>query len=271
MPGNRTYLWFKTRLDQWLRAGPGLGKMVLRGNLRRYIYAVAVIALLAGLGWGFGSAYRRMHGITMRGVTQNAQDRAQEVQARQFAGRELQHQESRSEGPGGQGGRVQGSMDQAVGEQAQGNQGTAGEARDQAHSVAPVERPVMPVHGRITCSFGWARHPVYGDWRFHPGLDIEVAEGTPVRASLTGRVIQAGKVGDYGLSVTIEHDGGKSTFYGHLDSISVEPGQVVKQGAVIGRSGDTGAVKVPHVHYEIRQDGEPVDPGQAMEVTHATQ
>ena len=122
------------------------------------------------------------------------------------------------------------------------------------------EELMMPVPGKVIRSFGWSRHPVYGDWRFHPGLDIEVPPGTPVRAALSGKIVQAGKVADYGMAISISHAGDISTFYGHLGSITVHVGDMVRQGEVIGVSGDTGVATVPQVYFEVRKGQEPIEP-----------
>ena len=106
----------------------------------------------------------------------------------------------------------------------------------------------------ITSLFGWRIHPLSGDARFHAGTDIGAPMGTPVLAALTGRVIFADLLGGYGLSAALEHkDGSQQTLYAHMSEIFVKPGDIVKQGTVIGRVGSTGASTGAHLHFEFRQ------------------
>ena len=111
-----------------------------------------------------------------------------------------------------------------------------------------------PVHGVLTSYFGWR-------WgRMHEGVDIAVANGTPVVASKPGTVIVAGWMGGYGNLVVIDHGGGFSTAYGHNTSVTVGAGQQVAQGQLIAYSGNTGNSTGPHVHFEVRVNGGAVDP-----------
>jgi hypothetical protein len=117
-----------------------------------------------------------------------------------------------------------------------------------------------------TSGFGWRLHPVLGSWLMHAGKDLAAPEGTPVVASLSGRVVSSGLAGGYGLAVEVEHDGPRRrTLYGHLSELYVREGQAVRQGEVIGRVGSTGLSTGPHLHFELRvpQDGGwvAVDPG----------
>jgi murein DD-endopeptidase MepM/ murein hydrolase activator NlpD len=113
---------------------------------------------------------------------------------------------------------------------------------------------IWPVNGPIVSPFGmrWGR--------LHAGVDIAVPSGTPVHASKSGRVLIAGWVSGYGNYTCIGHGGGLSTCYGHQSSIGVSVGQSVSQGQVIGSSGCTGHCFGPHVHFETRINGVPVDP-----------
>jgi murein DD-endopeptidase MepM/ murein hydrolase activator NlpD len=123
---------------------------------------------------------------------------------------------------------------------------------------APIKRGsgglIWPVNGPIVSPFGqrWGR--------LHAGVDIAVPSGTPVHASQSGRVIIAGTVGGYGNYICIAHGGSLSTCYGHNTSLGVSQGQSVKQGQVIASSGCTGHCFGPHVHFETRVNGSPVDP-----------
>ena len=113
---------------------------------------------------------------------------------------------------------------------------------------------VWPVQGVLTSGFGWR-------WgRMHEGVDIAVANGTPVVAAKAGVVIVAGWMGGYGNLVVIDHGGGVATAYGHNTSVTVGVGQQVEQGQLIAYSGSTGHSTGPHVHFEVRINGSPVDP-----------
>ncbi|MEO8603366.1 MAG: M23 family metallopeptidase [bacterium] len=118
----------------------------------------------------------------------------------------------------------------------------------------------LPVHGRISSPFGDRLHPILHQVRPHTGVDIAAAAGTPILAPASGRVISAGWRGGYGLAVVVDHGNGDSTLYGHMSSISVGVGDQVESGAVLGRVGQTGRATGPHVHFETRHDGVPVDP-----------
>ena len=113
---------------------------------------------------------------------------------------------------------------------------------------------VWPVNGPVVSPFGmrWGR--------LHAGVDIAVPSGTPVHAAKSGRVLIAGWVSGYGNYTCIGHGGGLSTCYGHQTSIGVSVGQSVSQGQVIGYSGCTGHCFGPHVHFETRINGVPVNP-----------
>ncbi len=117
-----------------------------------------------------------------------------------------------------------------------------------------------PVTGTITSPFGWRSNPFGGSPEFHQGLDIAAPTGTAVTAAAGGTVIMAQWYGGYGNYVLIDHGGGYSTGYGHLSAIYVSNGQSVKRGQAIGAVGSTGASTGPHLHFEVRIDGKPVDP-----------
>ena len=118
----------------------------------------------------------------------------------------------------------------------------------------------------VTSGFGWRTHPVYGDERFHAGIDLGVAGGTPVQAADGGTVTFAGVSGSmtsgYGQLVVVDHGNGRETYYAHLGNISVHEGQQLKPGQVLGKVGSTGGVTGAHLHFEVREHGEPVDPRQ---------
>ncbi len=119
-----------------------------------------------------------------------------------------------------------------------------------------------PLHGRITSPFGMRIHPILGTRRMHTGVDIAAPGGTPIRAAADGRVVSAGWNGAYGVCVIIDHGSGKATLYGHLQggSLQVCTGQNVSRGQTIGRCGSTGWSTGNHLHFEVRQNGSPVNP-----------
>jgi murein DD-endopeptidase MepM/ murein hydrolase activator NlpD len=117
-----------------------------------------------------------------------------------------------------------------------------------------------PVTGTITSPFGWRSNPFGGSPEFHPGLDIGAPTGTTVTAAASGTVIMAQWYGGYGNYILIDHGGGLSTGYGHLSAIYVANGQSVTRGQAIGAVGATGQATGPHLHFEVRVNGKPVDP-----------
>ena len=119
----------------------------------------------------------------------------------------------------------------------------------------------LPVNGYVTDGFGMRRSPFNGEGReVHEGLDIAVDFGTPVSATADGLVIYAAPHAGYGNLVIVYHSNGVTTRYGHLSRITVEAGQRVKRGEQVGHAGSTGRSTGPHVHYEIRENDQPVDP-----------
>jgi murein DD-endopeptidase MepM/ murein hydrolase activator NlpD len=120
----------------------------------------------------------------------------------------------------------------------------------------------IPVSGnyRHTSGFGYRRDPINGGRRLHAGTDFAGARGTDIVAGGSGTVIFAGRRGGYGLMVEIQHSHGYTTRYAHLSSIRVNTGQRVTRGQWIGDLGSTGRSTGPHLHYEVRLHGDPVDP-----------
>jgi murein DD-endopeptidase MepM/ murein hydrolase activator NlpD len=120
---------------------------------------------------------------------------------------------------------------------------------------------IWPVDGPVVSGFG--PRTINGSYEFHPGIDIAVPEGTPIRAAATGTVIftePEASSGGYGNYTCIDHGGGLSTCYAHQSSFAVSAGQAVSQGDVIGYSGCTGYCLGPHVHFEVRINGAVTDP-----------
>ena len=128
------------------------------------------------------------------------------------------------------------------------------------HGVLSVPIPGAP----ITSGFGPRVHPIYGDVRMHTGIDFGASTGTPIHAAADGVVVSAGPLGGYGNATVIDHGNGLATLYGHQSSIIVSPGQHVSRGQVIGYVGCTGLCTGPHLHFEVRVRGTPVDPMQYL-------
>ena len=134
-------------------------------------------------------------------------------------------------------------------------------APDDAPSVASSVGWLWPCGGcPQTSSFGWRTHPIFGDRRLHAGIDMGAPIGTTVRAAEGGTVLIAGSASGYGTLVVVGHGGGLSTAYAHMSAISVSPGQSVGRGEKVGEVGNEGNSTGPHLHFEVRSDGEPVDP-----------
>ncbi len=117
-----------------------------------------------------------------------------------------------------------------------------------------------PHEGRIASGFGWRNDPITGERAWHPGVDIAVTEGDPVRAAWDGKVVFAGERADYGRLVVLEHPGGWRSFYGHNGSLDVHEGDAVRAGTEIAKAGGTGRVAGPHLHFEVRQGELAVNP-----------
>ena len=120
----------------------------------------------------------------------------------------------------------------------------------------------MPLSGdpSLTSGFGYRADPFLGRLALHPGVDLAEVYGAEIHAAAAGRVVHAGPAGGYGIMVEIDHGNGLATRYAHMSEALVEEGQAVDKGAVLGRLGSTGRSTGPHLHYEVRVDGEPVDP-----------
>jgi murein DD-endopeptidase MepM/ murein hydrolase activator NlpD len=119
---------------------------------------------------------------------------------------------------------------------------------------------VMPAEGRISSRFGMRVHPITGRQRMHSGMDIAAPTGTPVRAAAGGVVSFAGSRGGYGNTVIIDHPDGTQTLYAHKHTLGVQAGESVRAGQAIGTVGSTGQSTGPHLHFEVRRNGEPLDP-----------
>jgi murein DD-endopeptidase MepM/ murein hydrolase activator NlpD len=121
---------------------------------------------------------------------------------------------------------------------------------------------MWPVPGqyKITSPFGNRLHPISKQYKMHTGIDISGPKGTPVVAAQTGTVVYANWFGSYGKAIIVDHGGGITTLYAHNDTINVSVGSVVKKGDNIALLGSTGYSTGPHLHFEVRINGEYVEP-----------
>ena len=135
-------------------------------------------------------------------------------------------------------------------------------ARQRAQKVTPSGKGVLavPVAGAITSGFGSRLHPLFETTRMHNGVDFGAPTGTPVKAADAGVVAVAGTRGGYGTTVIVDHNNGLATLYGHLSRLAVSEGAKVARGEMIGAVGSTGYSTGPHLHFEVRVNGNPVDP-----------
>lgn len=117
-----------------------------------------------------------------------------------------------------------------------------------------------PVPGAVSSNYGSRMHPILGYTRMHKGLDFKAGYGTPILAVQTGWVTGAGWRSGYGQQVELTHGAGMRTSYSHMSQMTVRQGQLVEQGDVIGYVGATGLATGPHLHYEVHQNGAPIDP-----------
>lgn len=151
---------------------------------------------------------------------------------------------------------------------------TSGRLRDTVRLISPSLPSVSgagdvpqgaPVRwSGVTSRFGMRLNPVLNQVRFHAGVDLRAATGDPIHATSGGVVKSAGWQGGYGLAVRIDHGKGLETRYAHLSRLNVAPGQAIKPGDVIGFVGSTGRSTGPHLHYEVRRNGQAVDPSSTL-------
>jgi murein DD-endopeptidase MepM/ murein hydrolase activator NlpD len=128
---------------------------------------------------------------------------------------------------------------------------------------------MWPVDGRLQSHFGRRSDPFSGEGAFHTGVDISAATGTPIKVSADGVVESAEWAGAYGRLVVVDHGNGLQTWYAHMSRFDVVPGQFVRRGEYIGRSGATGRVTSAHLHYEVRRAGTAINPSPYLRMTLA--
>lgn len=122
----------------------------------------------------------------------------------------------------------------------------------------PINNPVAKT--QITSLFGNRKDPFLGKPGFHGGLDFRASTGTPIFSGGSGVVVSAGRAGGYGKLIEIDHGNGITTRYAHLSKVQVKAGDLISGGARIGEAGSTGRSTGPHLHYEVRRNGKPIDP-----------
>lgn len=131
---------------------------------------------------------------------------------------------------------------------------------EQGQMLMKAVPAALPVRGRISSSFGPRRHPRSQDYRIHTGIDIVAALGAPVVATADGRVVFSGVRVGYGKVIVIDHGHGYQTVYAHNSRLIVPVGSRVVRGQVISHVGRSGHTTGTHLHYEVRKNGEPIDP-----------
>ncbi|MEM6399346.1 MAG: peptidoglycan DD-metalloendopeptidase family protein [Cyanobacteria bacterium P01_D01_bin.116] len=118
----------------------------------------------------------------------------------------------------------------------------------------------FPSNGYISSPYGWRSHPILGRGRLHTGIDFAAGYGSTIRAADSGTVLYSGWYGGYGKTVIVNHGKGITTLYGHASKLYVKAGENVKRGQAISAIGSTGLSTGPHLHFEVRKNGTPVNP-----------
>jgi murein DD-endopeptidase MepM/ murein hydrolase activator NlpD len=127
-----------------------------------------------------------------------------------------------------------------------------------------MQPSLWPVNGVVLSPFGQRQDPFSGEGALHTGVDLKAPTGTPVKVTADGVVLRAERFGGYGRLVIVDHGKGIFTYYAHLSRIYVMPGQEIRRGEMVGAVGATGRVTAPHLHYEVRIAGNPVNPGRFL-------
>lgn len=148
--------------------------------------------------------------------------------------------------------------------------GSLGESfeTDGGSSASSSSGWVRPARGRLSSRYGVRYHPILHRRKLHTGDDIAASYGSPIKAAKSGTVLYSGWKKGYGNTVIIDHGGGVTTLYGHASKLDVQAGQSVKAGAYVGNVGSTGYSTGPHLHFEVRKNGKPVDPTSYLKKSH---
>ena len=268
----------------------------LRGRLRRVqiphtaVYAVLGLAVLGGFSaFGFVASYARMvwkvanynalkqEADSMRARYQNLQKVVSETKV-QMASLQLYAREvsvaygikQKLEGPSDI--SSEGKMVPSFAESLQeynylinADKLAIANRRSRRFGAPKAPPSAWPVEGRLMDGFARRMDPFSGEGSFHKGVDITAPTGTNVRTTADGVVVQAEMVaGGYGRLVIIDHGGGFQTYYAHLSKILVHAGQEMRRGEVIGLVGTSGRTTAPHLHYEVRVGGAPINPNKYL-------
>ena len=134
-----------------------------------------------------------------------------------------------------------------------------------------TETPRWPVPGRVSSEFGWRVDPIHGQRKFHQGIDLAAAEGTPVRACMPGRVILSDYRDGYGNVVVVDHGNGFTTLYAHNRENLACEGDWVRAGQALAHLGSTGRSTGPHLHFEVRRHGRHLDPADFLDASLETE
>lgn len=137
------------------------------------------------------------------------------------------------------------------------------DAAQAAGARTTVDRPRRPAAGTVSVAFGWQPHPLYGDWRYHPGVDIAAPAGGVVRAMWGGRVAEVYEDRQYGLTVVVA-GGGYTVYYGSLAAVAVAKNQHLAAGAAVGTVGEAPGERYPHLHLAIKSGDSYVDPQELL-------
>ncbi len=134
-------------------------------------------------------------------------------------------------------------------------------------TLPKLQWPVAPL--LVTSAYGDRLHPIVGEHRFHAGTDLAAEPSQSIYAAEAGTVVFSGWNGGHGKQVEVQHDGHLTTRYSHLDALLVHSGQHVKRGDLLGLAGQTGLATGVHLHFEVRRDGQALDPEFVMESQNA--
>jgi len=132
--------------------------------------------------------------------------------------------------------------------------------QESSSKTAQLEELQAPAHGPIISRFGMRNHPIFNEERFHNGIDIAMDIGTPVHPVKAGVVSFSGEISGYGRVVDVDHGNGTITRYAHLSERRVKAGDQVHTDTLLGASGETGLTTGPHLHFEVRHQGQAIDP-----------